>query len=439
MKGRERARKLQGILLCCLVVLITFSSPFRLAFSFPHALTVLTGQSFEINTGYPVVSVAATGQTRTAPSLFVKTTKLTMDTTEPGQYFVEFRLFGLIPLRRLSLTVTEPIMVIPGGHSIGVILRSTGLMVTGLSPVETQDGRQVWPAKNAGLQVGDIILSVGDYRISTKEDLSLFINRAGRAGETVDLLVEKHDGSVVRRVLMPIPNKKGGFNVGLLVKDALAGVGTLTFYDPKTGLYAALGHVISEGDSKRPVSMKQGQIVRATVTGVQPSKKGKPGEILGAFVEGQDVIGNILKNGPCGITGVLSGQPQNPFFPEPIPLGFETKLKRGPAEILTTVNGKSIEKFGVIIEQIFNGSGASSKGFVIRITDDRLLALTGGIVQGMSGSPVIQDGHLVGAVTHVLVNDPTKGYGTFAEWMALDSYMLPANPPDGSAAAFTGR
>ncbi len=437
MGNRERNRKAAGILLCCLVIAVTCSNPFRFAFSLPDAMTVLTGQTFEINTGYPVVSVDAMGQGSARPwSLLVTTTKVTMDTQEPGQYYLQFRLFGLIPIRRVSLTVTEPIMVMPGGHSIGVILRSTGLVITGLSPVETVDGREVWPARNAGFQVGDVILSVGDSRVSTKEDLSFLIEEAGRTGQWVDVLVEKQDGSTVRRTLMPVRNKRGGFNIGILVKDALAGVGTLTFYDPKTGLYAALGHVISEGDSRRPVAMKEGQIVRATVTGVQPSRKGNPGEVLGTFVEGQDIIGNILKNGPCGIAGILSGRPENPFFSDPIPLGLETKLRRGPAEILTTVNGTSIEKFAIEIEQIFNGAGASSKGFVIRVMDPRLMALTGGIVQGMSGSPIIQDGYLVGAVTHVLVNDPARGYGTFAEWMAKDSYMIPMAPPEDAAAAY---
>ncbi len=436
MGNRERLRNFTGICLSILVVLVAFSNPFRAAFSYPNVITVNAGQPFEIDTGYPVVSVRKSGQgDATLPGVFVTTTKLTMDTQVPGQYFVEFRLLGIIPIRKVSFTVTEPVMVMPGGHSIGVILRSTGLVISGLSPVETAEGRQVWPARGAGLQVGDVILSVGDARVSTKDNLSFLIDQAGRAGTPVDILVERQDGSTIRRSLAPVQNKKGGYNIGLLVKDALAGVGTLTFYDPETGVYAALGHIISEGDSRRPVTMKEGQIVRATVTGIEPSKKGNPGEVLGTFVEGQDVIGNIMENGACGITGILSGYPANPLFSEPIPLGFETRLKRGPAEMLTTVNGTSVEKFSIEIEQIFKSSSASSKGFVIRITDKRLLSLTSGIVQGMSGSPIIQDGHLVGAVTHVLVNDPTRGYGTFAEWMAKDSRLFPVNTPKDAAVA----
>lgn len=424
---KERLKKMTGILICFLIALIAASNPFRLAYSFPEAVTLITGQDFVIDIDYPVPVVSVTSSQSGKTSAWQwgsVTTRLCMNTNEPGEYLVQFRLFGLIPLRRVSLTVQDPVMVVAGGHSIGVVLRSTGLVITGLSPVETVDGKEVWPARNAGLDAGDVILAVNDNRVVTKEDLAIYVETAGRAGEWIDLLVEKADGSATHRALMLVKNKYGGFNIGLYVKDSLAGVGTLTFYEPGTGLYAALGHVISEGDSRRPVSMKQGQVVRATVTGIQPSRKGQPGEVLGTFVEGRDTIGNILKNGQCGITGILTERPENPIYPEPIPLGLEQNLKTGPAEMLTTLNGVNIERFSIEIQDIFGSSSASSKGFVIKMTDPRLLAVTGGIVQGMSGSPIIQDGYLVGAVTHVLVNDPTRGYGTFAEWMARDSHML---------------
>lgn len=423
---RRDSRAVAGLVLSTVILLICLSGAFRLAYSFPRAVTVITGQDFTIDTGFPVVSVYSPNASRVDPHPWARLpSRLTMDTDTAGEYPVEFRLFGLIPIRRVSLIVAERIMVVPGGHSIGVILRSSGLLITGLSPVVTVDGREIWPARSAGLGVGDVIISAGDKQLATKEDLAILVDRTGREGGWVDLLVEKTDGSLVRRSLVPVRHRNGGFQIGILVKDTLAGVGTLTFYDRTTGLYAALGHVISECDSKRPASMKEGQIVRATVTGVQPSKKGQPGEVLGTFVEGQDVIGSILQNGACGITGILSGYLPNPHFPDPIPLGLESQIKRGPAEILTTVDGTRVERFTAEIEQVFSGARQSSKGFVVHITDPRLLETTGGIVQGMSGSPIIQDGLLVGAVTHVLVNDPTRGYGTFAEWMAREARMVP--------------
>jgi stage IV sporulation protein B len=421
---REKTRSMLGVVLSLLVVAVCMTGSFRMAFSFPAQMTLLKGQDFVIDTGSPVVSVTS-GKASITGAWGKVPTRVTLDTATPGEVAVEFKLFGLIPIRRVSLTVAEPIMVVPGGHSIGVVLRSTGLVITGLSPVETVDGREVWPARGAGFEVGDVILSVGDRRVSSKEEFALLIDRAGREGQWVDILVEKRDGSTARRTLAPVRHRSGGFQIGLLVKDALAGVGTLTFYDASTGLYAALGHVVSEGDSRKPAQMNEGHIVRATVTGVQPSRRGAPGEVLGTFVEGQDVLGSILQNGECGISGILTSPLENEHYPEPIPLGTQGRLRVGPAEILTTVSGRSIEKFSAEIEQIFIGVASSSKGFVIRVTDPELLDLTGGIVQGMSGSPVIQDGYLVGAVTHVLVNDPARGYGTLAEWMARDAYMMP--------------
>lgn len=153
------------------------------------------------------------------------------------------------------------------------------------------------------------------------------------------------------------------------------------------------------------------------------------------FVEDHDKIGNIIKNGPCGISGILTTSLVNPLYSEPIPLGLPSQVVKGPAEMLTTVSERRIEKFSIEIESVFSGAGVSSKGFTVRITDPRLLSLTGGIVQGMSGSTVIQNGRLVGAITHVLVNDPTRGYGTFALWMAQEAYIVPGGEYTGYTAA----
>ena len=261
------------------------------------------------------------------------------------------------------------------------------------------------------------------------------VDAAGRAGQWLEILFEKPDGSATTKILMPAQHRDGGYRLGILVRDSLAGVGTLTFYEEGSRLYAALGHLISEGDSRNPLIIKEGQIVRSRVTGVQPSRKGQPGEFLGMFVEDQDEIGTIIKNGPCGITGILKTDLFNPFYNDPIPLGLPSQVTKGPAEILTTVSGRQIQKFSIEIENIFPGSGISSKGFAIRITDSRLLTLTGGIVQGMSGSPIIQGGRLIGAITHVLVNDPARGYGTFALWMAQEAYIVPAGDYVGFRAA----
>ncbi len=421
----QNKKKSLGILLCIFVAVIVSSNSFRTAFSFPDAVSVSIGQFFTIDTGFPVVSVYSPSASSVERYPFPKLpTKVSFEAQEPGNFSVEFRLFGLIPIRRVSLIVENPIMVIPGGHSIGVILRSHGLVVTGLTPVDTIDGRQVWPAKSTGIASGDVIISVNDQKVSSKEELSFLIDTAGRAGNWLNVSIEKQDGALVNKLIMPVQHKDGGYRTGLMVRDSLAGVGTLTFFEQGSNLYAALGHLISESDSRRPLIMEEGQIVHSTVAGIQRSKKGEPGEFLGMFIEDQDELGNIIKNGPCGISGILKGPLFNPLYGEPIALGLPSQVVKGPAKILTTVSGRQIEQFSIEIENVFSGSGVSSKGFVVRITDSRLLSLTGGIVQGMSGSPVIQNGRLVGAITHVLVNDPCRGYGTFALWMAQEAYMV---------------
>ena len=306
-------------------------------------------------------------------------------------------------------------MVVPGGHSIGVVLRSSGLLITGLAPVETVDGRHVWPARNADLEAGDVIISVGDQKIGTKEEFALIIDRAGREGRWVDILVEKADGSAVRRTLMPVRHRNGGFQIGLLVKDALAGVGT-----PFTRKRASHGPRSHDLRGRLLARIhERGLIVRATVT-VNPSRKGLPGEVLGTFLEGHDVIGTILQNGECGISGVLSEPLDNGHYPEPIPLGLQGRLRRGPAEVLTTIEGTSIERFSVEIEQIFTGSCFYPKALSRLPTRGFCLSPAESFMG--ERSPIIQDGYL-GSHTHVLVNDPARDTVP-AEWMARNAYGL---------------
>ena len=207
--------------------------------------------------------------------------------------------------------------------------------------------------------------------------------------------------------------------IGLYVRDGITGVGTLTFWDPQTGYYAALGHIIIDADTKKSINVLEGKIISASIQTVKAGQPGKPGEKIGVFNEDSSLSGNILKNSCNGIYGQTNKGIENPKIKYHMEIGYAHQVVTGPAEMYTVVNGVEIEKFAVNIEKIYPGR-ENGKGMVIKVTDPRLLNLTGGIIQGMSGSPIVQNDRIIGAVTHVFLNDPSRGYGIFMDNMLIE-------------------
>ena len=195
----------------------------------------------------------------------------------------------------------------------------------------------------------------------------------------------------------------------------------MTFYDPNSKKYGALGHIISDIDTKKPIIVEDGKIVKSTVTSIEKGLNGNPGEKLARFSENRDIIGNITKNSPFGIFGILNKNIKNGVFDKPISIALSHEVKEGPAQIYTVIDEEKVQAYDIEIVSTIPQKFPATKGMVIKITDPKLLNKTGGIVQGMSGSPIIQDGKLVGAVTHVFVNDPTSGYGVHIEWMLSEA------------------
>jgi len=336
---------------------------------------------------------------------------------------VAYKLFGIFPLSSGEVEVMSPIKLIPGGQSIGVTLQTKGVMVVGQAPVVDKNGKNSFPAKEAGIQVGDILLKIENQEVKTDQEVSNAINLAGKQKGSVNVLF-KHQDQVVEKTVHPIfCVETGRYRMGLFVRDEAAGVGTLSFLDPVTNLYGALGHVITDADTNQKIEVYDGKIIASTIYAIEKGKRGHPGEKIGSFVPNSIFSGTIEKNTMTGIFGKMSGRIENPYFKEAIPVGWESEVKVGPAKIYTVIQGEKIEEFAVNIDRVMKNR-TDSKNMIVRVTDPRLLEVTGGIIQGMSGSPIVQDGKLIGAVTHVFVNDSQRGYGVFIQNMLNDSSQL---------------
>lgn len=325
--------------------------------------------------------------------------------------------------------------VMVGGHSVGILVSEYGICVVGHYAVTDANQAKHFPSRDAGIEVGDIILSINQRKITSSDDLQRAVKDFYNPDVPLEFEVKRNE-IVFNTKLTPIvtygtPDEDGNtpaqIKIGLYVRDNTAGVGTLTFWDPEDGKFGALGHVVTDADTGKPITISHGSLIFAQVAGVEAGTNGHPGEKIGAFRSDADSIGIIEDNSDIGIYGVLTEKLENPIYHDPIPMASASMVKEGPAEILTVLNGSEIERFQCEILKVSRQSSAESKSLVIKITDPKLLALTGGIIQGMSGSPIVQNGMFIGAVTHVLVSDPTRGYGILAEHMIEAAQSLPAS------------
>ncbi|WP_041276107.1 SpoIVB peptidase [Desulfosporosinus acidiphilus] len=329
---------------------------------------------------------------------------------------VVYKLFGIFPIRSGEIEVMPPMKLIPGGQSIGVSLQTKGVLVVGQAAIEDKAGHKVFPAKEAGIEVGDTLLKINNQEVRTDQDVSNAVNLAGQENGVAHVIY-KHQGQILEKFIKPLfCVETGRYRVGLFVRDEAAGVGTLSFIDPVTKQYGALGHVITDADTNQKLEVYNGKIMASTIYAIQKGKRGHPGEKIGSFVTNSSFSGTIEKNTITGIFGKLRGQLANPYYKEAIPVGWESEVKEGPAKIYTVIQGEKIEEFDINIDRVMYNR-TDSKNMIVRVTDPRLLEATGGIIQGMSGSPIVQNGKLIGAVTHVFVNDSTRGYGVFIQNM----------------------
>jgi len=332
----------------------------------------------------------------------------------------DLKIFSFLSKNNKIPNTLSNIEVIPSGESIGVKIESKGVLVVGLSTITDINGKKVCPAADSGFAVGDKIIKINGRKIENEKDIIEIINEEGNRNNKVTVSIERK-GKPIDLIVIPVQSIEDRlFKIGLWVRDNIAGVGTMTFYEPNTGMFGALGHGITDVDSGVLIDIDKGSILKAKVISIQKAKKAAPGEIVGLFAESHGLYGRILKNTKFGIYGVLDKQRIDHRKPT-IPVALKYQVKEGSAKILTTIENNKVEEFDIEILKIFRQQNINSKSMIIRVTDKRLIEKTGGIIQGMSGSPIIQNGMLVGAVTHVLINDPLKGYGIFAEWMLKET------------------
>lgn len=302
--------------------------------------------------------------------------------------------------------------LIPMGCSVGVKLFSKGVMVVGLSKISSLNG-ECSPAAEGGLAEGDIITHVGIEEINSIENLVEVVQKSG--GGKLNFSALRND-KVLRLQITPAKSKEDdNYKLGAWIRDSMAGIGTLTFYDPETKTFGALGHGVNDVDTSLLMPLSSGAIMDSKVTAVKRGTAGCPGELQGTFDMTRD-LGSIYANTDYGIFGTAEAKDLN-LKSKPMEIKRKSEVKTGPASILSNISGEEVVEYSIEIVKQYPSTLNSTRNMMIRVTDQRLLDTTGGIVQGMSGSPIIQDGKIVGAVTHVLVNDPARGYGIYIENM----------------------
>lgn len=330
-----------------------------------------------------------------------------------GTNSLNLNLFGTIPVKEVNVNVIPKTMVVPLGNAIGMKLYTKGVLVVGMSQIETDKNEKKKPYENSGIEQGDTILEINNNIVGNTEELIKEVENS--KGNTINIKYLRED-KTMQTDITPVKSKNT-YKIGLWVRDAAAGVGTLTFYEPSTNLFMALGHGISDIDTEEIVNIANGELVTANIVSITKGRKGYPGEIRGTIDEGK-TIGTIYKNTNFGVYGMVKNKNYlEADLTQEMEVAPRNEIKEGKAQIICQLENSTKKKYDIEIEKVYINNNQNNKSMLIKITDKELLEKTGGIIQGMSGAPIIQEGKFVGAVTNVLVNDPTQGYGVFADIM----------------------
>lgn len=325
---------------------------------------------------------------------------------------IEFKLFGKLTLKTINVNKIENIKVVPIGKVVGLKMYTNGVLVVGMSEVENGNNK---PYENSNIKPGDTILKINEEIIESIDNLKKIVNDSNGKELNVTIL---RNGNLIKTNIIPTETLDNKYQLGLWVKDAATGVGTITFYDPKSKFFGVLGHGITDYDTNRLINIASGKLVTAKIISLKKGEENNPGEIKGTIINSQN-IGEIKKNTEFGVYGMLNDLTAlNIDTSKAIEVASREEIEEGDAKILCSINSSNITKeYKIKIEKIYIENNYNNKSMLIKITDDELLKETGGIIRGLSGAPIIQNGKLIGAITNVLVSNPEIGYGIFADLM----------------------
>ena len=364
----------------------------------PKQITLLEGENLEIKTLYGI-EIVETSSTISGNENTIK---------------LDLNLLGK-NVKEVTLNILEDIEVIPIGKIIGLKLYTNGVLIVGMSEIENINNVVEKPFENLDIKEGDTIIKVNDSEIQDIETLQREVNNS--EGKNINLTLLREDGTISTSNIKPVQVGNKEYKLGLWVKDAATGVGTLTYYEPNTKEFAALGHGITDIDTDKLINIDSGSIVKSKVVSIQKGEVGKPGEIRGSIIN-QPIIGKVYKNTEFGIFGEITETSNLEIdYSKKFKVALRDEIEEGEASIYCSLDGKETKEYKIKIEKIFKENNENNKSMLIEVVDDELIQKTGGIIRGLSGAPIIQNNKFVGAVTNVLVNMPTKGYAIFADIM----------------------
>ena len=357
----------------------------------PNNLILIQGETLDLKTIYGItVGRKQDGKVLQASSNLNKN-----KVNDTGKIEVSLNLFGNIPVKKMDVNVIPKSKVVPVGKAVGMKLYTEGVLVVGMSEI---NGKK--PYENSGIQEGDAIIEINNEQIENTNDLIETVNKSN--GTTVEVKYKRNEQTITTSI-EPAKVNENEYKLGLWVRDAAAGVGTMTFYEPSSGMFAALGHGIADIDTSELINIESGELTTTNILSIVKGQKGTPGEIRGT-IENSESLGSIYKNTSFGVYGKVQSKNRLDINNmEEMDVALRDEIKTGKAQILCELENGKTEKHDVEIKKLYLNNNENNKSMVIKITDEKLIEKTGGIIQGMSGAPIIQNGKFIGAVTHVFV------------------------------------